>query len=392
MRELIKRIVMNNKLIKGFKGLFSLDIASAFGTWALVAGSSCFYLWSDIRFSQTQLFIAAALYVTFIGLWLISTIEEIKYGSKITKISLLLIQYACIISLYFIVPFVYTAILVTLWCTLLPQIMPMRLAILTSPLWSAPLWLIFQYYWMNEHMGVSAALFLMFNIFALIMVNTAMSERLAKERANQLNRQLMATQLLLSQATKQAERTRIARDIHDLLGHHLTALSINLQVAARITQGEAQQKIETCHSLAKLLLSDVREAVSEIREKSTIDLKEAIQALFANLPGIEFRLDCPQDLNIGEVDTADTILKSIQESLTNSLKHGKAKKFFVNLHESEHNIILDISDNGTPPKHFSLGNGLIGMQERIKLLGGQIRYSSLNTGFSTHITLPVGAI
>ena len=61
------------------------------------------------------------------------------------------------------------------------------------------------------------------------MVNTATKEREAKEHANQLNRELLATQELLSQASKQAERVRIARNIHDLLGHHLTALTINLR-------------------------------------------------------------------------------------------------------------------------------------------------------------------
>ena len=105
----------------------------------------------------------------------------------------------------------------------------------------------------------------MFNVFALIMVNTASKERQAEEYANQLNREFLATQKLLSQASKQAQRVRITRNIHDLLGHHLTALTINLQVASRITQGEAKEKVESYHFLAKLLLSDVREAVSEIR-------------------------------------------------------------------------------------------------------------------------------
>lgn len=382
---------MRNTLLKSIKNLFSWDIASALGTWALVASSACYYLWKNESVSHAQVFTAIALFIAFISLWLTTTTDEAKYWSKTIRVVLLVLQYGCIVSLYFIVPYVYTAILVTLWCTLLPQIMSMRLAVLSSPLWSAPLWLIFQYYWLHNHMIVTAALFLMFNIFALIMVNTALRERLAKERANQLNRELIATQRLLSQATKQAERTRIARDIHDLLGHHLTALSINLQVAARITQGDAQQKIETCHSLAKLLLSDVREAVAEIREKSSIDLKDALMALFENLPQVEFSLECPEQLNIAEVEVADALLKSVQESLTNSLKHGNAKRFSVKLHESGNSIIMNIGDNGKAPAQFNQGNGLIGMQERVNLLGGQIRFSSLNTGFSTQIILPMRA-
>jgi signal transduction histidine kinase len=128
-------------------------------------------------------------------------------------------------------------------------------------------------------MFISATLFLMFNLFALIMMNTAIKERRAREQANQLNRELLATHSLLRQASQQAERVRIARNIHDLLGHHLTALTINLQVASRIVEGEAKEKVEQCHSLSKVLLSDVREAVSEIRDKSNIYLKDALEIL-----------------------------------------------------------------------------------------------------------------
>lgn len=167
----------------------------------------------------------------------------------------------------------------------------------------------------------------MFNVFALIMVNTASKERQAEEYANQLNREFLATQKLLSQASKQAQRVRITRNIHDLLGHHLTALTINLQVASRITQGDAKEKVESFHVLAKLLPSDVRKAVSEIRENSGVELKEALMALFENLPRLKIQLHYDDNLNINEVDTADTIIKCVQECLTNTLKHSTAGVF-----------------------------------------------------------------
>jgi two-component system sensor histidine kinase DesK len=232
----------------------------------------------------------------------------------------------------------------------------------------------------------------MFNIFALIMVNTATKERQAKEHANHLNRELLATQKLLSQASKQAERVRIARNIHDLLGHHLTALTINLQVASRITEGAAKDKIETCHGLAKLLLSDVREAVSEIRENSDVELKGALSALFENLPRLNVQLYFDPNLNITQVKTADIILKCVQESLTNTSKHSVASLFVINIDKKEDHMEIELSDNSKPIKEFDLGNGLKGISERVTQIAGKVDFSHNQMGFRTFIIIPEAAL
>lgn len=111
-----------------------------------------------------------------------------------------------------------------------------------------------------------------------------MDRAFKEEQANQLNRELIATQSLLSEATKQSERLRISHNIHDVVGHHLTALTINLQVASHLTDGKGKEAVDQSYSVAKLLLSDVRSAVSEIRDMSVIDLRSALQRLFDNTP------------------------------------------------------------------------------------------------------------
>lgn len=373
---------------KFFKQL-SLEVACALVTWAIVAGSAIYFMVHNQHAKISQVITVALLFVTFISLWLVCTVNFSDDLSQTTKKNLLLIQFACILALYFSAPFDYLAILTILWCTLLPSIFPIKWLMLSAPLWSAPLWLIFKIHWQVDHMLLTASLFLMFNLFSLLMVNTATKEREAKEQAKQLNRELLATQHLLNQATQQAERIRIARNIHDLIGHHLTALSIHLQVAARITEGEAQQKIQTCHSLARLLLSDVREAVSEIREKSALQIFDALHALFSNIPAMKLQLNCPSNLNIVDMHIADCILKIVQESLTNSLKHSKADLMQVSISQSDTELELHIQDNGIGPQHFAYGNGLTGMQERIAALNGQIMFQSHPHGFSTHVTFPV---
>ncbi|MBU3004296.1 sensor histidine kinase [Paraglaciecola arctica] len=380
--------MLQKMLLQKLKPIFSLDMFSAVGTWAVVSFSACYFMLVSDRFDLGSVLITACLHLTFISLWLLSTETFINNFSRTFRIALLTTQYACVIGLYFLVPYNYSAILITIWCTLLPTVISMRLAVLSAPLWSAPLWLIYQYYWNEEYALMSAVLFFMFNIFALIMVNTANKERQAKEHANQLNRQLLATQKLLSQANKQAERVRIARNIHDLLGHHLTALTINLQVASRISQGEAKEKIETCHGLAKLLLSDVREAVSEIREKSNIELKDALLALCDNLPGLKIQFEFDDNVKINEVNTADTIIKCVQESLTNTVKHSTADRLQLDIKQLEQAIAVNICDNGQPIKHLKVGNGLRGMAERLALIGGEVSFAHNVNGFCTSITVP----
>ena len=152
-----------------------------------------------------------------------------------------------------------------------------KTALILSPFLAIPLILIYTFHWGYNDMIMTGFLFWTFNLFGLVMVHTSVKEREARLEAELASRQLKATQGLLNEAVKQGERVRIARNIHDLLGHHLTALTINLQVAARKSNGESKESIEQCHQLAKLLLSDVREAVSDIRDKSKIDLQTSIQ-------------------------------------------------------------------------------------------------------------------
>lgn len=365
-----------------------LDLFSAVSTWALVAISTLYFMYSSEKHAIINLYIAGSLFVIFIILWLTCVKPAGEHFSTGKHITLLSFQYAAIIGIYFIVPFTYTSILMTLWSSVLLHVLPIRWALITCPLWSSPLWFIFSFYWQKDQMFFTALLLMMFNIFALIMVDTAIRERKAREQANRLNRELLATQSLLGQATRQAERVRIARNIHDLLGHHLTALSINLQVASRITDGEAKEKVEQCHSLAQLLLSDVREAVCEIRDKSTIELKSALIALVNNIPRLRVNLDYDSKILISDVELAETIVRCVQESVTNSLKHGKATQFDIELKEQQQKILICMSDNGMPKSGFKIGNGLTGIQERVRQLGGSVRFETEDKGFRTFIEIP----
>ncbi|MEQ3659317.1 MAG: histidine kinase [Glaciecola sp.] len=397
----------------------SIESASALLTWALVSGSALYFMYGMEKLSDSALPIAAALFLTYIVLWL-SLIRERPYKNdgRVRTIFLFLL-FSTVVGIYFVVPFVYTAIFMVIWSAALPYFISARLAFMLSPLWSAVLWAVYEYHWGFSGMIVSALLFWTFNLFALVMVTTTIKEKNTRETVETINRELVSTQHLLSQAAEQAERVRIARNIHDLLGHHLTALTINLQVAGRqldqldTDNEQATQKqtikdsIEQCHSLSKLLLSDVREAVSDIRDKSSIRLESAIKAISDRLPSIDITVDYPDNISIEDVTLADVLIKCIQESFTNSLKHGKASEVKVSFSQHSNHVQVAIQDNGNHTQSKQLkankhvrdglqkdieiqrGNGLTGIEERLALVDGKAEFQRNEKGFLTMLSVPV---
>ena len=375
-------------MLKNLAKLIDIEKMTAVVTCFIVSASALYLMWSNAGYSASDLILTAILFIIFVVAWLAGIRDEPYQNEVRVRLSLMTLQYVAILAIFFQVPFSYTAILVTIWSAQMPYYMSIKTAIFLSPLWSAPTWLVYAYYWERDFVHLTGILYWTFNLFALVMVNAMLREQKAREAAHELNRELMATQALLSEASKQAERVRIARNIHDLLGHHLTALTINLQVAARVSQDQARDKIEECHSLAKLLLSDVREAVSEIREKSNLQLEEALRALVANVPHMQVQLDYDASLKISNVTVADTLLRCVQESLTNSLKHSNADQFTISLQSRNNAVELNMRDNGQQKNDVTPGNGLKGIKERITELGGKVRFLPEPTGFVTQIELP----
>lgn len=380
---------------------FSIESTIFVLTWAVVSSFLLFFMFTNPNFGAGRFAITCTAFVAYSSLWFLSTRQDSELFSHSLRAKLFLLQFFVILGIYFLVPWTFSAIFMIMWVAILPYFVSTKTAFILSPIWSVPLWLIYTYYWDQSYAFVTAVLYWTFSLFALVMVNTAKREKETREKAEQINRELVSTQHLLSQATQQAERVRIARNIHDLLGHHLTALTINLQVASRKTDRvnsalendeltEVKAAIEQSHSLATLLLSDVREAVSDIRDKSKIDLKAALLALTENLPNLKIDLNIDEELNIDNVGLADGIIKTIQECITNTMKHGQADKMEIKLQQEANSLSINVKDNGkaTPETQVKLGNGLLGIRERIEAFAGSVEFMAEN-GFTTHITLPL---
>lgn len=302
------------------------------------------------------------------------------------------LQAMAIAALYFLVRNPMTAILSIVWIVQAAELFSAKktLVLLVA---SASLHAISQIYHFNgENIAealISSASFALFQVFAFSASQRANSERKLRERTAELNRELLATRELLSQTAAQSERVRIARDLHDILGHHMTALILNLEVANHKTQGDANEKVQQSLSIAKLLLGDIRTAVSELRQDDNFNLEHSITKLTDGIPDIEFKLDFSSAVEVKSVGLAEALLRCTQESITNVLRHSQATQCSIRLSTQGDSCLLQIADNGGQGKDFTAGNGITGMTERIQALGGQLICKQSGKGFSVSVEFPL---
>jgi signal transduction histidine kinase len=237
--------------------------------------------------------------------------------------------------------------------------------------------------------AIQATLFGTFHLFALLTARSAVQADAARREVESLNRELLATQSLLAEASRQGERTRIARELHDLLGHHLTALSINLQIAERTSDGDTREKIGECRALARLLLSDVREAVSTLRDDKGLDLEAAIRLIVGSTPRLDMRVDIEDELEIDDVGIAQALLRCVQEAVTNTLRHADASECRIRIWRADGAIHLEVSDDGCVRGEITEGNGLAGMRERLQALRGTLQLGREGQALRLHASVPL---
>ena len=192
------------------------------------------------------------------------------------------------------------------------------------------LWLMWLHW--GWHWGVVLAFaYLPFQFIAdatarLLAQETALRQGLAASHA-----ELEATRELLAQSARLAERARIARDLHDLLGHHLTALSLNLEIASHKAAGEARERIATAQSVTKLLLGDVRGVVGALRGDDHLDLPAALRKLADGIPRPRVHVEASAGLAIDDPAVGEVVLRCAQEIVTNAVRHARAENLWLDV-------------------------------------------------------------
>jgi len=217
----------------------------------------------------------------------------------------------------------------------------------------------------------------------------AASESRGRSELARLNAELLATRDLLADSSRLAERLHIARELHDSLGHHLAALTVNLDLASRTAEGKAAEPVREAHTLARLLLGDVREVVSELRESRPLDLPGALRALLAAGGDLRVHLEIPEDLEVRDPAQAHALFRCVQEAITNARKHARARNLWIELAHEEAGTILRARDDGKGAAEVTPGNGLRGMRERLAELGGRVDVETRpGDGFTLRAWMP----
>jgi len=227
-----------------------------------------------------------------------------------------------------------------------------------------------------------------FQLFAILLTHVARSEAEHRAELAERNAQLLATRQLLAERTRAAERLKIARDLHDGLGHHLSALSLNLEAASHLADAETREHVHRAQSVARAMLSDLRQTVSGVRDKG-LDPIPAIRRLIESIDRPAVHFDAPEILPIADLSRADTVMRLVQEIVTNAIRHAQARNLWISVSQSSQGIDIEGRDDGRGAHSWSDGHGLRGMRERLSLLGGSLDVRSApGTGFFVQAHIP----
>lgn len=248
---------------------------------------------------------------------------------------------------------------------------------------------------------------LIFIIYTILLMRVQMSE---KERILQLNEQLNRANDELQQANKQMEeysresvknaetkeRNRLAREIHDTLGHTLTGIITGLDACVTLMDlapEAVKEQLKVIADVARNGMTDVRRSVKALRPDALekMELEKALVQMMEEskrASNIEIDYCCTAPLTHFNKDEEEIIYRIVQESITNAIRHGKADKILIAI-SMEYNVInIWIKDNGIGCTHIEKGFGLHHMEERLGMLHGSLNCFN-NNGFVLEASIPI---
>jgi signal transduction histidine kinase len=226
-----------------------------------------------------------------------------------------------------------------------------------------------------------------FQAFAALMVHSERREAEARRELTVAHAELRAASALLAESSRTAERLRIARELHDLVGHQLTALSLELEVASHRVDGAARKHVIGARDTAKSLLDDVRVAVGELR-LTNVGLETPLRALVDGLSRPTVALRVTEEATVDD-ELALAVVRCVQEVVTNTLRHANAQHLWINVIANRDGVRMEARDDGRGVADLRPGYGLTGMRERLEQFGGQLQLeSAAGRGFRVTARVP----
>lgn len=240
-------------------------------------------------------------------------------------------------------------------------------------------------------------------LFLVYIVILMMKDRRERERIQLLNAQLQKANEQLHEFAQEKElmgetkeRNRLAREIHDTLGHILTGISVGIDavlVLMDIAPDKAKEQLEGIGDTARRGLQDVRRSVRKLKPDALerMSLNNAIHQMIEDMSKVTntkiYFVSYMEELKF-EADEEEVIYRIIQESTTNAIRHGKATEIWIRISEKEEELTIIISDNGCGCEDIKEGFGLKHIRERVELLNGEVNYQGL-IGFTMIAKIPI---
>jgi len=241
-------------------------------------------------------------------------------------------------------------------------------------------------------------------VFVVVFTQMALNEEASRREVERLVNELTEANQRLREYAIQAEdlatakeRNRLAREIHDGLGHYLTTIYMQIQAARAVASNDrirADQMMEKAQNQTQEALADVRQSVAALR--SPLDghqsLSEMIRGLLegARSSGIDSEFIITGDERNINAQSRWTLYRASQEGISNVCRHANASHMWIKLDYTDPNqILLKVEDDGIGVSQLTEGFGLLGLKERVHIVNGEINIGpSKSGGFSVQIKVP----
>ncbi|HEX6357378.1 sensor histidine kinase [Actinophytocola sp.] len=194
---------------------------------------------------------------------------------------------------------------------------------------------------------------------------------------------------------RRAERLALARELHDVVAHHVTGIVLHAQVVRRRHADQLDESMAGIETASSEALAAMRRVVGLLRDTDDAAPATAGPEQLSDLvsrfegPAVQLRLPDGEPAWPGEVTT--TVYRIVQESLTNIARHApQARSVTVSVSQDHAAVTVEVTNDGLPARHHRGGYGLVGMRERVEALGGTLRAGPRSgAGWSVHATIPV---
>ncbi len=231
--------------------------------------------------------------------------------------------------------------------------------------------------------------------FAFVLAALHLREQRARAELAVANGRLLELTAQVEELATMRERARVARDIHDGLGHHLTVVGMHVQAARAVLGSDpirADGLLDTAEDQVRQALRSVRESVAALREPTPSEsLSDRLRTLAASAaaPGLSVSVEVQDSERRLDSDVRLALYRAAQEGLTNIHRHAKAHSAVMRLAYLPDAVRLEVCDDGRGIDAASGGFGLVGMRERVGRLGGSLQIESTpGSGAAVRIELP----